>query len=175
MFVDATLVKEEHGDLPLVQVAEHDLERLLGKYLRSLQTGGHHVLFCPPEFDDDEFRPPIYFSLVSSSTRKSFLKAIHKFTVAMINGYLSLLWYTCAFIVRERSQGGGKGPWWDDTTSLAEYRTWLGSERGDGAWCCYLKFGMPRVQILCAREVILLFTLTEVSFSHEELGKDGDM
>ena len=174
MFVDATLVTGVEDDLPPEEVTNHDLERLLGNYLRSLQSGGHHVLFSSPEFDDDEFRPPIYFSLVSSSSETSFLKAIHNFTVAMINGYLSLLWYTCAFVVRERSQGGVNGPLWDDTTSLAEYRTWLSSERGDEAWYCCLKFGMPRVQILCAREIILLFTLTEVSFSHEELGI-GDM
>lgn len=161
---DAKLVKGIEGDIDVDVLAQHDLERLLSAYLRSLRLGGHHVLFSLPEFDDDEFRPPISFSRVAKSQEQFLLREINGFSLAMINGYLSLLWYTCAFVIRERE--GRQAVTWDDT-SLAEYWTWVRSEAE--AWYCCLKFGAPEARILCSREVILLFKLSEVAILTEEV------
>ncbi|KAI0770368.1 hypothetical protein C8Q74DRAFT_1275033 [Fomes fomentarius] len=165
-FEHAKLVKGIEGDIDVDVLAQHDLERLLSSYLRSLRLGGHHVLFSLPEFDDDEFRPPISFSRVASSQEQYLLREIHGFSLAMINGYLSLLWYTCAFVIRERADER-QAVTWDETTSLAEYWTWVRSEAE--AWYCCLKFGAPEARILCGREVILLFMLSEVAILTQEV------
>ncbi|PIL22599.1 hypothetical protein GSI_15288 [Ganoderma sinense ZZ0214-1] len=146
-------------------VADDTLRRDMGRYLLSylkvLQSGGHHALFFPPEFAEDDKRPDIHFSLTGDFEDRVPLDHIFGCTAEMINGYLSLLWYTCAFIARERSQHGR--PTWDRSSALAGYSSWLVPEWST-AWHMSLKFGEPKVTILCSREVILRFTLTEVRF-----------
>ncbi|KAI0720522.1 hypothetical protein C8T65DRAFT_633326 [Cerioporus squamosus] len=166
---DATLVQ-----YPKEQWFSGELKRHLTAYLRSLQAGGHHVLFVPPEFDANDLRAPICFSLSgpedeSDQKPEHPLGDINGFTTKMINDYLSLLWYTCAYVARERGEGS-KSVW---DSSLAEYRTWLKTDYSSD-WHSFLKFGAPRVEILCAREVILYFPLTAVSFYHRDQinGKD---
>ena len=81
---------------------ELDLKRQIIAYLRYLQAGGHHVLFFPPEFDEDDLRSPIRFSLTTDTSSFTPLNDIQGFTATMINGYLSLLWYTCAYVAHEQ-------------------------------------------------------------------------
>ena len=79
----------------------------------------------------------------------------------MINNYLSLLWFTCAFIARTEKETTQAT--WDARTSLATLRSWTVKDYSP-KWHFMIRFGQPRVDILCAREVILYFTLSEVSF-----------
>ncbi|KAI1790120.1 hypothetical protein LXA43DRAFT_521299 [Ganoderma leucocontextum] len=139
-----------------------DIGRYLISYLKVLQGGGHHTLFFPPEFAEDDYRPDVHFSLAGSRADRVPLDDIFRCTAEMINGYLSLLWYTCAFIARER--GKRSRPVWDRSSSLAGYSSWLFPEYESKDWHVSLKFGEPTVTILCSREVILHFTLTEVRF-----------
>ena len=139
---------------------ELDLKRQIIAYLRYLQAGGHHVLFFPPEFDEDDLRRSIHFSL-TAGTELTPREAISGITAVMINNYLSLLWFTCAFIARSKREL--RSHKWNDRTLLASVCSWhTASYRSE--WHCSVRFGQPRVDILCAREVILYFKLTEVSF-----------
>ncbi|KAM5535089.1 hypothetical protein V8D89_011317 [Ganoderma adspersum] len=147
-------------------IADDTLRRNMGRYLLSylkvLQSGGYHALFFPPEFTEDDKRPDVHFSLTGGLEDRVPLDHIFGCTADMINGYLSLLWYTCAFIARERGQRDR--PAWDWTSSLAGYSSWQVPEYTSTKWHMSLKFGEPKVTILCSREAILRFTLTEVRF-----------
>ena len=143
-------------------VQEIDLERQILGYLRYLQGGGHHVLFFPPEFVEDDLRPSIRFSLTAKELIP--LEHIRGITANMINNYLSLLWFTCAFIARSQRELKAR---WDDKTSLAVFRSWI-VEDYQPSLHYLIRFGQPRVEILCAREVILYFTLAEVCFFSED-------
>ena len=165
--IDAQLLEPtDHQD----DVDALHLDRHLASYLKALQVGGHHVLFFPPEFDENDIRSPIRFSLSKNSgdERPPVLENIYGFTANMINGYLSLLWYTCSFIARQR----GNGAHWDDVTSLAGYQTWLFSGY-TAPWHSSFKFTPPHVTILCAKEVVLHFTLSEVRFYLAKEHPDG--
>ncbi|RPD62453.1 hypothetical protein L226DRAFT_482501 [Lentinus tigrinus ALCF2SS1-7] len=162
----------EHADLVRFPkekwFASNELERHLATYLRSLQAGGHHVLFVPPEFDANDLRAPICFSLSGpedeSNQKPEYpLHDIDGYTADMINDYLSLLWYTCAYVARERGEDS-KAVW---DASLAEYRTWL-QPAYTSDWHSFIKFGAPKVEILCGREVILYFPLNAVTFYHRD-------
>ena len=140
---------------------ETDIERHILGYLRYLQAGGHHVLFFPPEFDEDDLRTPVRFSLVAAAKYKP-LESIDNITSTMINNYLSLLWFTCAFIAHTTGEAGNAS--WENTTSLAIFRSWSNATDYKFQWHFLVEFGQPRVDILCDREVILYFTFSEVTF-----------
>ena len=150
----------DFGDLGQQRVKETDLDRQILGYARYLQAGGHHVLFFPPEFDEDDLRTSVKFSLVADEKLVP-LTSIGGVSSIMINNYLSLLWFTCAFIARTRNEM--RQTLWDDRTSLAALRSWT-VDKYNPDWHFIVRFGQPRVDILCAREVILYFTLSEVSF-----------
>ncbi|KAI1790119.1 hypothetical protein LXA43DRAFT_891537 [Ganoderma leucocontextum] len=146
-----------------------ELERHLIGYLRALQVAGHHVLFLAPEFDEDDLRTPIRFSLTSEDPPE--LHDIAGFTTPMINRYLSLLWYTSAFAARQRMLTG-RPEIWDHTTSLAGYHSWLfPGHQAD--WHSSYRVAQPRATILCGREVILYFTLSEIRFYRSSDYPDG--
>lgn len=166
-----------HSDARLIDIGGVDnsvlpsfvnLERLILVYMRYLQSGGHHVLFLPPEFDEDDGRSAVRFSL--SSSKLTALDNIFGITAGDIDNYLSLLWFTCAFIARGRSETPEDR--WDDKTSLARYRSWPDYKPKEG-YHVQLKFGHPRATILCLREVLLHFTLSEVSFFTEDEVKNN--
>ena len=143
------------------------IERHLSTYLRNLQFSGRHVLFVPPEFDAFTLYSPIYFSLSgppneSGQAPEYPLLDINGYTAEMIDHYLSLLWYTCSFIARERKDT--QAIW---RASLAEFRTWKHAGYSSD-WHAYLKFGAARVEILCSREVVLHFPLSSVTFYQKE-------
>ena len=151
----------DFGDLGQQRVKKTELDRQILGYVKYLQTGGHHVLFFPPEFDEDVLRTSVKFSLVADEKLVP-LTSIGGVSSIMINNYLSLLWFTSAFIAR--TQNGTEKTMWDDRTSLAVLRSWT-VDKYNPEWHFFVRFGQPRVDILCAREVILYFTLSEVSFS----------
>ncbi|KAH9933134.1 uncharacterized protein BXZ73DRAFT_77301 [Epithele typhae] len=146
---------------------EADLERHFLLYLRYLQAGGHHVLFFPPEFDEDDLRPNINFSLTTDSDSVITLDSILGVSTAAINNYLSLMWFTCVFMARARGEANQMV--WDDRTFLAGFKSWFIAPNRHSDWHFSVRFGKPQVRILCAREIILTFNLSEVTFySHEE-------
>ncbi|RPD77747.1 hypothetical protein L226DRAFT_330981 [Lentinus tigrinus ALCF2SS1-7] len=143
------------------------VERHLSTYLRNLQFGGRHVLFVPPEFDAFTLYSPIYFSLSGPADEHGKapeypLDHINGYTVDMIDRYLSLLWYTCSFVARERKTT--QAIW---SASLAEFRTWKHKDYSSD-WHACLKFGAARVEILCTREVVLHFPLSSVTFYQKD-------
>ena len=86
---------------------------------------------------------------------------IKGFTTGMIDGYLTLLWYTCAFVARDRRDRPGEGADSDHTTSLAQYDTQHDTESKD-AWRFSFECAPPSVTILqCSQEVILRFKLSK--------------
>ncbi len=149
---------------------DEELERHLIGYLRALQVAGHHVLFLAPEFDDEDLRAPIRFSLTSEDPPELHDNA--GFTTHMINRYLSLLWYTSACAARQRMVAGEEI--WDHMTSLAGYQSWLLPEH-QADWHSSFRVGQPRATILCSREVILYFTLSEIRFYRSVDYPDGIM
>ncbi|TBU62384.1 hypothetical protein BD310DRAFT_974549 [Dichomitus squalens] len=151
-----------HRDMHLEEQAKEyaELDKYLLGYLKALQSAGHHVLFLAPEFDEDEFRSPTRFSLTSENPPE--LHDIAGFTAPMINRYLSLLWYTSAFVAQQR-KGFGQAMW-DQTTCLAGYHSWL-SPGHEAEWhSSFIISQPPRATVLCGREVILYFTLSQISF-----------
>ena len=160
---DAKLVASTNEEL----VAELGLQDLLGSYLKALQLGGHHVLYFPPRFEEaDLFYTPRLslaseFAELGQEFGASLATDIEGFSEARINAQLSLTWGVCMFAARER-----RSPLkWDSASCLAEYQTWLFEDfRGEIDWHSSMKFREPRVTILCGREMVLLFTLSEVRF-----------
>ncbi|KAM5534949.1 hypothetical protein V8D89_011322 [Ganoderma adspersum] len=152
---------------------EPNIERYLSSYLKALQSGGHHVLSFPPEFSEDDKRPDIHLSLASNRRDRVSLDNIFGCTAQMIGSYLSLFWYTCAFIARE----GGKRDRiaWYKSSPLASYKSWLfpdlKSEFKD--WHVSFEIQEPTATILCSREVVLQFVLTKVSIYKASECPDG--
>ena len=147
--------------------AMSELEDLLGSYLQALQDGGHHVLFFPPEFEEVDYSLPPRLSLASDYEELreqygvSLTADVEGFSEAMINAHLSLTWGACVFAAHER-----KNPLkWNSFSYLAEYQTWLFEDfYPQAGWHASMKFRQPRVTVLCAREVVLHFTLSSVKF-----------
>lgn len=125
-------------------------------------------MFLAPEFDEDDLRAPIRFSLTSEDPPE--LHDYAGFTTPMINRYLSLLWYTSAFAARQRMLAGEEA--WDQMTSLAGYQSWLFPEH-QSDWYTSYRVGQPRATILCGREVILYFPLSEIRFYRSQDYPDG--
>ena len=145
-----------------------EIERYLLSYLKTLQRGGHHAFFFPPAFPEVNKRSIIRFS--STSIGQVPLDRIVGCTADMVNGYLSLLWYICAFTASER------GKVWDTSSSLAGFSSWLFPDFEPEDWHVSLKFGEHTVTIVCDREAMLCFALAEVRFyrtSELETEKNG--
>ena len=161
--IDAKPVPQiKHHDTYLEEHAKNDAEldkHLLG-YLKALQAAGHHVLFLAPEFDEDEFRSPIRFSLTSENPPE--LNDIAGFTAPMINRYLALLWYTSAHVAQQRKGLGHT--MWDQTTCLSGYHSWLFPGHEAEWHSSFIISQPPRATILCGREVVLYFTLSQIAF-----------
>lgn len=83
---------------------------------------------------------------------------IHGITVGQINAHLSSTWLKSAIL----ALGGKKVATDWRKHSLAEFSSSSYSERSYGHF--KMKFGPPRVEILCAREVIVYFNIEELDF-----------
>ncbi|EJF63361.1 hypothetical protein DICSQDRAFT_179338 [Dichomitus squalens LYAD-421 SS1] len=162
-FDHAKLVPVRDDDI----MAQSELEGLLGPYLQALQHGGHHVLFFPPEFVGLDYSHPPRLSLAGDyeELRRTYgagLTAdVEGFSETTINAHLSLTWGACVFAAQER-----RSPLkWNSSSYLAEYQTWLFQDfQPQAGWHASMKFREPRVTVLCAREIVLHFTLSGVRF-----------
>ncbi|OBZ69011.1 hypothetical protein A0H81_11374 [Grifola frondosa] len=140
---------------PEVGAGVESLVEYLSKYLEFLQTAGHHVLFSLPEFDDDRGRLYIDHSLMRTGPLEpGNIKGV---AAIDINRYYSSVWLKSAMIVYK---SGGKGANWH-ATCLAEWNSLYSIH--EFAYF-HLKLAAPRIEILCEREVIMYFRLSEVSF-----------
>ena len=134
----------------------------INQYLQVLQTAGICHFFCHPILDEDEEEPCYDFSLMSKSL--PILESLHGIKVEKINAYLSWLWQKASKLAATTNDV-------DNSKSaqrllyLAEYRSyWSPSQRRSSAHELqfHLKFGCPRVSVVCSCEVIMWFSIEEV-------------
>ncbi|KAJ7731993.1 hypothetical protein B0H16DRAFT_1582407 [Mycena metata] len=141
------------------------LEWYLKKYLTFLQNAGHHVRLDLPDFDDDQYKPTINYSLATRALEHQELfanVAVHGVSESSINGFLRETWLD----VVSKSQGFCGQPPIDKLSScLVEIQsTWVGGLDRH----FHIKFGPPSVKVLCTHEVVLYFTAAKVHFHESE-------
>jgi hypothetical protein len=132
------------------------LDFYLRKYLEYLRHAGHHVLFSLPDFDDDRMDVLIDYSLESHTIRnmENEIDEVFGVSVEEINRYLSSKWLKS---IMDAAEGGDR-----KSTCLAEYRSTWTSVADHSNLQFHVKFGAPRVKILCKREAILYFKIDEL-------------
>ena len=141
---------------PEVTVGRDLLIRYLGDYLDTLHAAGHHVLFSLPQFDQGGSPMFIDYSLMGTS--QHWVGDINGVTVDQINTYMSSAWLKSAMLAQDGTPAGAE---WR-SRSLAEFSS---QSCGTSAYGRFrIKFGPPRVEILCVREVIVYFNLEELDF-----------
>ncbi|PIL22598.1 hypothetical protein GSI_15287 [Ganoderma sinense ZZ0214-1] len=141
---------------PEVTVGRDLLIRYLGEYLDLLHVAGHHVLFSLPQFDQGGTPMIIDYSLMATS--QFWVGDINGITVDQINTYMSSVWLKSAMLAQDGMKAGVD---WR-TRALADFST---SSYGAGSYGRFkMKFGPPRVEILCAKEVIVYFNIEELDF-----------
>ncbi|KAJ7337547.1 hypothetical protein DFH08DRAFT_939037 [Mycena albidolilacea] len=150
-------------DLPIGTA--DSLEWYLKRYLALLQSAGHHVRFDLPDFDNDQYKPHINYSLVTRALEREELcadVAVHGVGELSINEYLRETWLD----VISKAQGFCGEPPTDLLSScLTEIKsTWLGHLDNH----FHLRFSPPHVKALCKHEVVLYITAAEVHFHHSE-------
>ncbi|KAK7042564.1 hypothetical protein R3P38DRAFT_320807 [Favolaschia claudopus] len=150
-------------DLPLGTADA--LEWYLKKYLVFLQSAGQHVRFDLPDFDDDEARPHIDYSLMTRALEHEELCAhvsVHGISEAKINEFLRETWLD----VVSKAQGfGGSAPTDKLASCLTEVQsTWVGHLDSH----FHLRFNPPRVRVLCSHEVVMYFTTAAAHFHQSE-------
>lgn len=141
------------------------LEWYLKKYLTFLQNAGHHVRFDLPDFDDDQYKPTINYSLATRALEHQELfanVAVYGVSESSINGFLRETWLD----VVSKSQGFCGQPPTDKLSScLVEIQsTWIGGLDRH----FHIKFGPPSVKVLCNHEVVLYFTAAKLHFHESE-------
>ena len=141
---------------PEVTVGRDLLIRYLGEYLDLLHVAGHHVLFSLPQFDQGGTPMVIDYSLMATS--QFWVGDINGITVDQINTYMSSVWLKSAMLAQDGMKAGVD---WR-TRALADFSS---SSYGATSYGRFkMKFGPPRVEILCAREVIVYFNIEELDF-----------
>ncbi|GJJ16055.1 hypothetical protein Clacol_010334 [Clathrus columnatus] len=140
--------------------AKEALAFYLKGYLDFLRQAGHHVLFSLPDFDDDGHQVQVEFSLLPHFIRNIEHDITEILGVALesINDTLSAKWLK-NIMEAEEEHGSTHNK---DAICLAEYRsTWttIGDRKDIQFW---IKFGAPKVKILCKKEAILSFTIEEL-------------
>lgn len=138
--------------------AKEALGFYLKKYFEFLRQAGHHVLFSLPDFDDDGHQVQIEFSLLPHFIRNVEHEITEIFGVQLdtINHSLSSRWLKSIMEAEE------EGTHTKEAICLAEYRsTWttIGDRKDIQFW---IKFGAPKLKILCKREAILSFVVEEL-------------
>lgn len=155
------LIRPDHH-LSLSHDIKDALSFYLHQYLNFLHGAGHHTLFDLPDFDNDKYSPHIDYSLASTAFDDEELCAdisIFGTSVTTINEHLQSRWLHYTSLA-----GGLNGPPPADrlSTCLAEIKsTWL-SYAPETHF--HIKFAPPKVRALCKHEVVLYFTLDELSF-----------
>ncbi|PCH33793.1 hypothetical protein WOLCODRAFT_112517, partial [Wolfiporia cocos MD-104 SS10] len=161
-------------DLPKAKLISEDaivagkpaLAFYMKKYLEFLQDAGNNILFSLPDFDISRTQLKIdYSELLEHPFR--FTDQIYGVSMATINEQLSSSWIKAAMLA-----GGilGQNIDWK-ATALAEYR---------GPWASHdatvqfnIKFGAPRINAVCSKEVILYINLNEITFYQDEESPDN--
>ncbi|KAF7343262.1 hypothetical protein MVEN_01758100 [Mycena venus] len=160
-FASAQMVLFKSG-LPIDST--DSLEWYLKKYLAFLQNAGHHVRFDLPDFDDDQYKLKINYSLATRALEHEELctnVAVHGISEAKINDFLRETWLD----VVSKAQGScGESPDRLSTCLTEIQSTWIGNLDSH----FHLRFSPPRVKALCKHEVILYFTAAEVHFFGSE-------
>lgn len=126
------------------------------RYLDYLHHAGHHVLFSLPDFDDDRLDMIIDYSLEShvNHTLEAEIHEVFGVSVEDINRNLSSKWLKS---IMDAADGADR-----KSVCLAEYRsTWTTIGERSGIQF-HIKFGAPRVRVLCEREAVLYFKIDEL-------------
>ncbi|CAL1696314.1 unnamed protein product [Somion occarium] len=131
----------------------------LRKYLDFLTRSGNHVLFDLPDFDDDKFKAKIDYATHKDTTMD--LQAlchgvtVQEIDVQQVNDALYFRWQNAA----RRAERPA------DFLSLCLAQmssAWLINSVVDHHF--FIRFGVPKVQALCSREVILTFDIHNIAF-----------
>ncbi|GJJ16021.1 hypothetical protein Clacol_010300 [Clathrus columnatus] len=140
--------------------AKNALSFYLKGYLDFLRQAGHHVYFSLPDFDDDGHQVQVEFSLLPHFIRNIEHEITEIFGVSLdsINETLSARWLKNIMEAEDEDVSTHN----KESICLAEYRsTWttIGDRKDIQFW---IKFGAPKVKILCKKEAILSFTVEEL-------------
>ncbi|KAF7366869.1 hypothetical protein MSAN_00945600 [Mycena sanguinolenta] len=137
------------------------LEWYLKQYLTFLQKAGHHVRYDLPDFDDNNHRLDINYSLVTRALETEELCArvtVHGISEPRINEFLRDTWLD---VVSKAKGFCGQPPTDKLSSCLSEIRsTWVGHHDHHFS----IRFGPPRVRALCNHEVVLYFKGSKIHF-----------
>lgn len=127
-------------------------------YLKFLTEAGYHVLFDLPDFAaTDVTRWTDYALLRNHVDLDDICKDVTLFGIntTLVNAYLEASWLGAKALAREMNDYLA--------AALSELSTsWLTTASVNSHF--FIRFGAPRVQPLCAHEVILYFNVTDVAF-----------
>ncbi|KAI0335832.1 hypothetical protein GY45DRAFT_1239802 [Cubamyces sp. BRFM 1775] len=144
---------------PELQSGRETVIRYLEQYLDLLQDAGNHVLFSLPQFSQHTASMEIDFSLASCPEEHHWQDTIYDISVDQINAYLSSLWLKSTMLAE------GVLIKRDTDWRLYCLTEYVRKEAG----CSYrLRFGAPRVNILCSKEVVVYFDIDELEFFDNE-------
>ncbi|KAI8986088.1 hypothetical protein BD414DRAFT_416881 [Trametes punicea] len=141
---------------PSLPTGQDALLRYLAQYLEILNEAGNHILFSLPQFDQRTAPMEIDYSLMTN-TREDYewQDVVAGVTVEQINAYLASLWVKSALLAH--TNVANKSTDWR-LRCLTEF-----VHREQGSYY-RLKFGAPRVTILCSKEVVIYFDINELEF-----------
>ncbi|KAI5120808.1 hypothetical protein M0805_003206 [Coniferiporia weirii] len=153
----------DHSNLPGLPSTDDDARKrklsalthyLIGSYLPTIKSAGHHVLYSLPDFDKLESTSAhIDYSVINKRTLTT--DTLFGVNIADINTFLRGLWLQAAAFIDEH----GLSPDTISKTSLAELKT--PADGIDGVHM-HLFFGPLHVQPLCRREVILYLDIQDM-------------
>ncbi|TFK50290.1 hypothetical protein OE88DRAFT_1749327 [Heliocybe sulcata] len=133
----------------------------LKRYLEYTREAGHHVFYSLPDWDNDGNPQSLVidFSAMTDVMHLDFGGIdFHGVPIESINSRLSKVWLEAAMIVeREESYFDYR------SVCLAEYRsTW--TDIGDIQEQFRVRFDAPKVRLLCDKEAVLYFKISELAF-----------
>ncbi|KAH9891709.1 hypothetical protein C8Q73DRAFT_782384 [Cubamyces lactineus] len=150
---------------PALETGRETLIRYLGQYLEFLQEAGNHVLFSLPQFNQHSAPMEIDYSLASRPGEQHWQESIYDVSVDQINAYLSSLWLKSTMLAQ------GSILQEDCDWRLRCLTELVHKESG---FYYRLRFGAPRVNILCSKEVVVYFDIDELEFfDNEELAGEA--
>jgi hypothetical protein len=131
----------------------------LGEYLNFLQKAGHAVLFCLPEFDDLGLHLGSDYSMATGNLPGA--SQVLGVDIEKINSHLSTSWLNAAMVAATPEASSTNR----SRVSLAEYQSnWSSHNLGVHF---HITFGPPKVEALCNQEVVVFFSLDDVSFYND--------
>lgn len=128
-------------------------------YLKHIQKSGHHILYSLPAFDDERHHRATDFSSV---TRHSYshIKEMYNIDREKIITYIQDVWRKAAWSVQEE----GTSLATRSSIAIAEWNsTWSLTHEED--YHFHVKFGAPKIELLCQHEAIVYVQVDEIVFS----------